>query len=79
MENIDIRYVQGVAYLIFVIVLTFILYGYVIHLYKSEKKGERDYEQYAKLALDDEPTSKPLEERKEKTQNQKGAVNELAK
>jgi cytochrome c oxidase cbb3-type subunit 4 len=79
MENIDIRYVQGVAYFILVVFLTFMLYGYIFHLYRSEKRGERDYEKYAKLALDDEPTSKPLEERKEKTQNQKGAVNELAK
>jgi len=79
MENIDIRYVQGVAYFILVVFLAFMLYGYIFHLYRSEKKGERDYEKYAKLALDDEPTSKPLEERKEKTQNQKGAVNELAK
>jgi len=80
MENIDIRYVQGVAYIIFIIFLTFILYGYFFHLYRSERKGERNYEKYSNLVLNDEHHLEPLEERKKKEkQNQKGAVNELAK
>jgi len=37
------------------------LYGYIIHLYRSEKKGERDYERYGNIALDDEVTSTPIE------------------
>jgi cytochrome c oxidase cbb3-type subunit 4 len=57
----DPKFIQGVLYLVFIIFLTFILYGYIIHLYRSEKKGEKDYEKYGKLALDDELTSKPLE------------------
>jgi cytochrome c oxidase cbb3-type subunit 4 len=39
------------------------LYGYIIHLYRSEKKGERDYEKYGNIALDDEITSKPVEDK----------------
>ena len=57
----DERLIQGVLYLALIIFLTFVLYGYIIHLYRSEKKGERDYEKYGKMALDDELTSKPVE------------------
>lgn len=60
----DIRFLQGVAYIVFTVILTFILYGYIVHLYRSEKKGERDYERYANLALDDELDS-PLVEKRE--------------
>lgn len=42
--------------------MVFFLYGYIVHLYKSEKTGERDYEKYGKIALDDEITSEPIEE-----------------
>jgi len=37
------------------------LYGYIYHLYSSEKKGTRDYEKYAHIALDDELDSTPIE------------------
>ncbi|BCD60915.1 MULTISPECIES: cytochrome c oxidase, cbb3-type, CcoQ subunit [unclassified Nitratiruptor] len=57
----DARLIQGVLYLALIIFLTFVLYGYIVHLYRSEKKGERDYEKYGKMALDDELTSKPVE------------------
>jgi cytochrome c oxidase cbb3-type subunit 4 len=39
-----------------------IFYYYIIYLYRSEKKGEKDYEKYSNLALDDELDSKILEE-----------------
>jgi len=44
------------------ILLVIVLYGYIIHLYRSEKKGEKDYEKYGNIALDDEIDSKPIEE-----------------
>ncbi|MBN2768904.1 MAG: cytochrome c oxidase, cbb3-type, CcoQ subunit [Campylobacterales bacterium] len=50
------------ANLFMTILLVLILYGYIIHLYRSEKKGEKDYEKYGKIALDDEIDSKPVEE-----------------
>ena len=65
----DAKTIQGVMYLVFIIFLTFILYGYIVHLYRSEKKGKRNYEKYGKMALDDELTSppvEPLEEEKSK-------------
>jgi cytochrome c oxidase cbb3-type subunit 4 len=52
--------------------MVFILYGYIMHLYKSEKTGQRDYEKYGNIALDDEITSKPVEEN-EKKKEKKGA------
>ncbi len=57
----DTRLIQGVAYLSLIIFLTFVLYGYIIHLYRSEKKGKRNYEKYGKMALDDELSSPPVE------------------
>ena len=57
----DIKLLQGVMYFVLIVFLTFILYGYIIHLYRSEKRGERDYEKYGKMALDDEITSEPVE------------------
>jgi len=53
---------QGYAFFFLTIFLVVILYGYILHLYRSEKKGERDYEKYGKLALDDELSDRPIEE-----------------
>jgi len=59
---VDIRNIQGYASFFMTILLVIVLYGYIIHLYRSEKKGERDYEKYGNIALDDEIDSKPIEE-----------------
>ena len=59
----DIRDLQGYASFFMTIFLVIMLYGYIIHLYRSEKKGERDYEKYGKIALDDEVTSTPVEDK----------------
>jgi len=61
----DIKEIQGYLYFFFIVFLTFILYGYIVHLYRSEKRGERDYEKYGKIALDDELSSPPVEPLKE--------------
>jgi len=53
---------QGYAYFFFTIFLVVILYCYILHLYKSEKRGLRDYEKYGKMALDDELSDRPVEE-----------------
>jgi cytochrome c oxidase cbb3-type subunit 4 len=52
--------------------LVAVLYGYIYHLYSSEKKGKRDWEKYSNMALDDEITDKPVEklERDEETKKQ---------
>jgi cytochrome c oxidase cbb3-type subunit 4 len=59
---VDIRNIQGYASFFMTILLVIVLYGYIIHLYRSEKKGEKDYEKYGNIALDDEIDSKPIEE-----------------
>jgi cytochrome c oxidase cbb3-type subunit 4 len=59
----DLREIQGYASFFMTIILVVMLYGYIIHLYRSEKRGERDYEKYSKIALDDEVTSTPVEDK----------------
>jgi len=51
---VDIAKIQAYGTFFFTIFLVVILYGYILHLYRSEKKGKRNYEKYGKLALDDE-------------------------
>ena len=61
--DMDIRNLQGYASFFMTILLVIMLYGYIVHLYRSEKKGERDYEKYGNIALDDEVTSTPVEDK----------------
>ena len=56
----DIRELQGYASFFMTISLVVMLYGYIIYLYRSEKKGEKDYEKLGKIALDDEIDSTPI-------------------
>ena len=67
----DLAQLQIYAYVAGVVVCTVLLYGYIIHLYKSEKSGQRDYEKYGKLALDDSIDSKPLVENESRTKYEK--------
>jgi len=57
----QIREWQAYGYIIMTVFLTVVLYAYILHLYRAEKKGTRDYEKYGKLALDDEIDSAPIE------------------
>jgi len=59
----DIRELQGYASFFMTIFLVIMLYGYIIYLYRSEKNGERDYEKYGNIALDDDITSTPVEDK----------------
>ena len=54
---------QGYGFFLLFAFLVVVLYAYWFHLYRSEKKGRRDYEKYAKLALDGEIDDKVLEQR----------------
>jgi len=55
-----IRELQGYASFFMTIFLVVMLYGYIVYLYRSEKKGEKDYEKLGNIALDDEIDSKPI-------------------
>ena len=62
---------QGYAYFFLTVFLVVILYGYILHLYRSEKKGIRDYEKYGKMALNDELSDEPVEEHPKVKNNEK--------
>ncbi|CAA6805798.1 MAG: Cytochrome c oxidase, cbb3-type, CcoQ subunit [uncultured Sulfurovum sp.] len=71
----DIQNIQGYGMFFLTIFLTIILYWYIVYLYRSEKKGERDFEKYGRIALDDNIDSPPVEdkvasERDKKTKEQ---------
>ena len=61
MTAVEIEQMRIYLYLIGTGLAVIIFYYYIIHLYRSEKKGEKDYEKYGNLALDDELDSKILE------------------
>jgi len=57
----DIRDIQGYASFFMTIFFVVMLYWYIVYLYRSEKKGERDFEKYGNIALDDSISSTPVE------------------
>ena len=59
----DIRELQGYGSFFMSLFLVAMLYWYILYLYRSEKKGERDFEKYGNIALDDEVTSTPVEDK----------------
>ena len=59
MENIREFHAYGYFFLTAFLAIT--LYAYFFHLFKSEKTGIRNYEQYSKLALNDEISGEILE------------------
>jgi cytochrome c oxidase cbb3-type subunit 4 len=62
---------RGYLAFFFLLFLTYMMYGYIYHLYSSEKKGTRNYEKYANLALDDDYGTEPLEARETKKNSEK--------
>jgi cytochrome c oxidase cbb3-type subunit 4 len=60
-EMETIRELQGYGYAFFTVFLVLILYGYIYHLYKSEKTGRRNYEKYSDIALKDNIDDSPVE------------------
>ena len=57
----DAQTFSAYGYFFFTVFLVVVLYSYIYHLYSTEKKGKRDYEKYANMALNDEITDKPVE------------------
>ena len=68
-----IRELQGYATFFMTIVFVVLLYGYIIYLYRSEKKGEKDYEKLGNIALDDEISSTPINTSDPISNEKKGA------
>lgn len=58
-----IRELQAYAYVAATVFLVVMMYSYLYHLYKAEKKGTRNYEQYGNIALHDNIDDAPIENR----------------
>lgn len=61
--------IQAYVYLVGTAIAVFVLYAYIVYLYKSEKSGDKDYEKYGNIALDDNIDSKPIEQAIKSTNN----------
>jgi len=59
----DITDIQGYAMFFMTILFVAVLYWYIFYLYRAEKKGERDFEKYGRIALDDRIDAPPVEEK----------------
>ncbi|ANE34949.1 cytochrome c oxidase, cbb3-type, CcoQ subunit [Campylobacter hyointestinalis] len=68
------RELQAYGYFILLVAMVVLLYGYWFHLKKSEKVGRRDYEQYSKLALNDDLSDEILENVSTNNDNAKRSV-----
>lgn len=55
---------QGYGFFGLIMFLSIGLYFYWYHLYRSEKKGERNYEKYANLVLEDDIDDRVLENKR---------------
>ena len=55
---------QGYAKFILLTIVFMVFYSYIYSMYKRQKAGERDFEKYSDLVLDDAYDSKPLEEQR---------------
>lgn len=75
MDYETIRVIQGYAYWAITILLVVLLYGYIYHLYKSQRSGKIDYEKYARLALDDDLNDELIEERSKKDKKRRAKWN----
>ena len=58
------------GYFALTVFLTVMLWGYIFHLYRAEKKGTRDYEQYGKIAVDDEISDELVEKKEEDSEEE---------
>ena len=57
----DINTFSAYAYFGLTVFLVAVLYAYIYHLYTKRRSADGiDYEEYAKMALDDDLTDKPV-------------------
>jgi len=65
MEYEALLTIQGYTKIGLITLVFIVFYSYAYSMYKRDKKGERDFEQYSNLVLDDSLESKPLEDNRE--------------
>jgi cytochrome c oxidase cbb3-type subunit 4 len=63
--------IQGYAKFFLVAFVFIVFYAYAYSIYKRDRSGERDFERYSDLVLDDSIESKPLEDRDKKKDKDK--------
>ena len=64
--------IQGYAKFFLLLVVCIVFYSYAYSLYKRQKSGDRDFEKYSDLVLDDSIESDPLETREKNDKLEKG-------
>lgn len=64
MDYETILTIQGYAKFFLVLIVFIIFYSYAYSIYKRQRSGERDFEKYSKLVLDDSIDAEPLEAKK---------------
>ena len=69
MEYETLMTIQGYAKFALIFFVFVVFYGYAYSIYKRQKTGERDFEKYSDLVLDDSIESKPLEKREQDKEN----------
>lgn len=63
--------IQGYAKFFIVAFVFVVFYAYAYSIYKRDRSGERDFERYSDLVLDDSIESKPLEDNRENKDKEK--------
>ena len=79
MEYETLMTIQAYAKFGLMALVFIVFYSYAYSIYKRDKTGERDFEQYSNLVLDDNIESKPLEERQKDDENQIDASRDNSK
>jgi cytochrome c oxidase cbb3-type subunit 4 len=74
MEYETLLTIQGYAKIGLITIVFIVFYSYAYSIYKRDKTGQRDFEKYSNLVLDDSLSSQPLENNRDKKQenNKKG-------
>lgn len=61
MEYEQLLTIQAYAKIALITIIFVVFYSWAYSIYKRDKTGEKDYEKYSKLVLDDDINSVPLE------------------
>jgi len=74
MEYETLLTIQGYTKIGLITIVFIVFYSYAYSIYKRDKTGQRDFEKYSDLVLDDSLSSQPLENNRDKKQenNKKG-------
>lgn len=64
MSHESLMILTGYLEFFFLLFVFIVFYSYAYSIYKRDRTGERDFEKYSELVLDDSLDSTPLEKRK---------------